>query len=283
MANAPRPTALVTGKIRISYEHLLKAYAAQAGQEEKFSITVILPKSDYATKQKIDAAIAQAIQEGITGKWSGVRPPQVPNPIWDGDGPRQSGEPFPPECRGSWVFTASTKARPEVVDLNCQPIMNATEIYSGMYARASVNFFPYFSAGKKGIGCGLSNVQKLEDGEPLGGRTSAAEDFGSPAAPAQYQAPAYQPPVAPQYHAPVQQYQAPAAPQYAPPAAPVQSQYQQPQPQYAPQAQPQYAPQQSPYAPQPQYQPQPQPQYAPQPQTIDPITGLPPAPPIYGL
>lgn len=243
-----KPTALVTGPVRISYEHLLKAYAAQAGQEEKFSVTVLLPKSDFATKQKIDAAIAQATQEGITGKWNGVRPPQIPTPIWDGDGVRQNGEAFGPECKGCWVFTASTKQRPEVVDQNCQAIISASDIYSGMYARVSINFFAYFSAGKKGIGCGLSNVQKLGDGEPLGSRTSAADDFDTPA-------PAYVPPVAPQYQAPV-------APQYAPP----------PQQYAAPYPQPSVAPM---YAPPPQ-------QYAPQPQ-IDPITGRPQAPGIYGL
>lgn len=244
MTNA-KPTSLVTGRIRISYEHLLKAYAQQPGAEEKFSATVLLPKSDVATKQKIDAAIAAAINDGVTNKWKGVRPPNIPTPIWDGDGVRQSGEPFGPECKGCWVFTASSKLRPGVVDLNVQEILDSTQIYSGMYARVSINFFPYDAAGKRGIGCGLGNVQKLEDGEPLGGRTTAADDFGG----------------APSYPAPQPAYAAPIQPAYQQPAAP---QWGTPPPAYQQPAAPQWG------APPPNYQ------------QVDPITGQPIAP-VYGL
>ncbi|MFA9380172.1 MAG: DUF2815 family protein [Acetanaerobacterium sp.] len=209
MSNA-KPTALVTGKVRISYEHLVKEYANQQGAEPKFSATLLIPKSDTATRQRIDAAIQAAIQEGTAGKWGGSRPQQPPVPIYDGDGLRPSGEAFGAECAGCWVMTASSKLRPNVVDINIQPILDATQIYSGMYARVSINFFAYNSAGKKGIGCGLGNVQKLEDGEPLGGRTTAEEDFGG--------APAYQqtPPPAqyPQYAQQPQQF----PPQYGTPA-----------------------------------------------------------------
>jgi hypothetical protein len=144
--------------------------------------------------------------------------------------------PFGAECKGHWVFTASSKQAPQVVDLSLNPIINPTEIYSGMFARVSVQFFPYANSGKKGIGCGLGNVQKLEDGEPLGGRTTAADDFGGGA----YQAPAPQQPVQQQ-----PQYAAAPAPNYAPPA-------------------------QQPYAPPAQQQPPQQ-----QPVQYDPITGAP--------
>ena len=93
------------------------------------------------------------------------------------------GLPFGPECKGCWVFTASSKADypPEVVDAMCNPIINQSEVYSGIYGRVSVTFFPYAFGGKKGIGCGLGPVQKLEDGEALsGGSVSAAQAFGAP-------------------------------------------------------------------------------------------------------
>lgn len=191
-----KTTNVTTGEVRISYEHLLKPYAQQPGAEEKYSATLLLPKSDYATKQRIDAAVQAAIQEGVTGKWGGVRPPQVSTPFHDGDGVRPNGEPFGPECDGCWVMTASSKQRPEIVDLGMNPIIDATEIYSGVYARININFFAYFNSGKKGIGCGLGPVQKTRDGEPLGGRVSASEAFGGyPAAPATgyTSAPAQQP------------------------------------------------------------------------------------------
>ncbi len=173
-----KPTSVTTNEVRISYEHLLKPHANQPGAEEKYSATLLIPKTDVQTKQRIDAAIQAAIQEGIAGKWGGARPANPAIPIYDGDGLRPNGEPFGPECKGHWVMTASSKRKPEIVDLNLNPILDATEIYSGMYARVNVNFFAYNTAGKKGIGCGLGPVQKTRDGEPLGFRVTAAEAFG---------------------------------------------------------------------------------------------------------
>lgn len=175
-----KPTQLTTGEVRISYEHLLKPYAQQPGAEEKFSATILVPKSDVATKQRLDAAVQAAITEGVSSKWGGVRPPQPPTPIHDGDGLRPNGEEFGPECKGCWVMTASSKQRQDIVDMNMNSIIEPTEVYSGMYARVCLNFFAYNSNGKKGIGCGLGPVQKTRDGDPLGGRITASEAFGAP-------------------------------------------------------------------------------------------------------
>lgn len=174
-----KPTRVVTDKVRLSYVHLFQPYAHQQGQDPKYSCTVLVPKTDTATKARIDAAIEAAKQEGASSKWGGQIPPVVPVPVYDGDGVRPSdGQPFGDECKGHWVFTASSKQAPQVVDQAINPIIDQSEVYSGMYARVSVNFFAYNSNGRKGIGCGLNNVQKLADGEVLGGRTTAAEDFG---------------------------------------------------------------------------------------------------------
>ncbi len=228
MANS-KPTTVTTGEVRISYEHLLTPQVKRQGDAPKFSATLLIPKSDVATKQRIDAAIQAAIAEGASSKWGGVRPPQIPVPIYDGDGVRPSdGMPFGDECKGHWVMSASSKTRQDIVDLNLQPIINATEIYSGMYARVNINFFPYKAeeGGKKGIGCGLGPVQKTRDGEPLAGGVSAEEAFGGAQggfAPPPQAAPGYSQPVYPQqpYAAPQQ----PAAPWHTPgypaqPAAP---------------------------------------------------------------
>ena len=194
---------VVTGKVRLSYVALVLPRNDQNGNP-KYSVTVLLPKSDVQTKMTIDRAIAEAIEEGKKGKWNGLVPPNVPTPIHDGDGVKQDGSPFGPECRGHWVFTASTNAdpsrsKPEVIDANLQPILDASQIYSGMYGRVSVNFAPYFSAGKKGIGCYLNHVQKLADGEPLAGtKASANDDFGGAPAYPQAAQPQYQQPAYPQ-------------------------------------------------------------------------------------
>ncbi|MCL6598967.1 MAG: DUF2815 family protein [Alicyclobacillus macrosporangiidus] len=201
-----KPTTVTTGQVRLSYVHLTQPYA-RPGQEPRYSVTVLLPKSDVATKQRIDAAIEAAIQEGITRVWNGVRPPMIKTPIYDGDGVRPNGEPFGPECKGHWVFTASSKQPVEIVDLSLNPIINPTEIYSGMYARVNINFFPFNQNGNRGIGCGLGPVQKVADGEPLGGRAPTAQEaFGAPMAPQ----PAPQP-AAPAYSAPVYGAAQPAA------------------------------------------------------------------------
>lgn len=180
---AVRPTQIVTGKVRLSYAHLFKPYAHNSGQEPKYSVTILVPKTDTATKADIDSAIEAAKQDGMASKWGGQMPPVVAIPVYDGDGVRPSdGQPFGEECKGHWVFTASSKQAPAVVDQAVQPILDQSEVYSGMYARVSINFFAYNSNGRKGVGAGLNNVQKLADGEPLGGRTTAAEDFGAPVA-----------------------------------------------------------------------------------------------------
>ena len=176
-------TNVTTGEARLSYVHLFKPHAQQPGAEEKFSCTILVPKSDTATKARIDAAIEAAKQKGIANKWNGVCPPIVPDPVYDGDGTRPSdGMPFGAECKGHWVFTASAKADypPEVVDQNGNPMINQSEMYSGVYAMVNVEFYPYAFGGKKGIGCGLGPVKKVRDGEPLGGSApSAAQVFGA--------------------------------------------------------------------------------------------------------
>lgn len=127
------PKRVVTGKVRLSYVHLFTPRAGLNGGDPKFSATLLIPKSDVATRQRIDAAIAAAIQEAVGSKWNGVRPPVIATPIHDGDGVKADGTPFPEECRGHWVMTASSQAdrKPDVVDINLNPIINQSEIYSG--------------------------------------------------------------------------------------------------------------------------------------------------------
>lgn len=176
-------TNVTTGEVRLSYVHLFKPYAFQAGQEEKYSTTILLPKTDTATKARIDAAIQAAKQKGANGAWNGVVPPVVPDPIWDGDGVKQDGTPFGAECKNHWVFTARSNPDypPEVVDQAGNPIINHSEVYSGCYALVNVEFYPYNFNGKKGVGCSLGPVKKMRDGEALGGAApTAAQAFGAP-------------------------------------------------------------------------------------------------------
>lgn len=245
-------TTVTLGEVRFSYCNLFQPYAHQTNAEPKYSVTVLVPKSNAQAKAAIDAAVNAAIEAGVSKNWNGIRPPLISICVHDGDGPRPSdGQPFGEECRGHWVFTASSKQAPFVVDANVQPILQQSEVYSGMYGRVSVNFFPYNSNGKKGLGCGLNGVQKLRDGEPLSARVTAEEAFAPAAA-------------QPQYAPPANTYAAPAQPQYAPAPNPGYPSY--PQQSAAPAQTPGY-PQQSGGYP------------------IDPITGqpIPTGMPILGM
>ena len=213
------PMKVLTGECRLSYCNLTTPRAAQQGGEPKYSVTLLIPKTDVATKADIDAAIQAAANEALSKVWNGARPPQLRVPIYDGDGVRPSGVPFGDECKGHWVMTASTKNKPQVVgmdNINCE--LAPSDIYSGMFARVTIRFFGYSNSGNKGIGCGLGNVMKTRDGEALAGSASASVDFaGVGAAPAA--APAYgvnpTAPAAPAYGV---NPAAPAAPAYQPPA-----------------------------------------------------------------
>lgn len=171
-------TSVTLLNVRLSYVHLMKPYSNDPQQAPKYSCTILLPKSDVQGKARIDAAIEAAKQAGLIKKFGGQMPPQLPIPVYDGDGYTASGNKFGPECAGCWVFNASSAAdRPvEIVDRNMNKILDATQVYSGMYANINVNFFAYSAPGRKGIGCGLGPVQKVADGEPLGGSAPAASD-----------------------------------------------------------------------------------------------------------
>lgn len=226
------PMKVLTGECRLSYCNLTTPRAAQQGGEPKYSVTLLIPKTDVATKADIDAAIQAAANEALSKVWNGARPPQLRVPIYDGDGVRPSGVPFGDECKGHWVMTASTKNKPQVVgidNINCE--LAPSDIYSGMYARVTIRFFGYSNSGNKGIGCGLGNVMKTRDGEALAGSASASVDFaGVGAAPAA--APAYGVnPTAPAASAYGVNPAAPAAPAYGVnPAAPAAPAYQPPAP-----------------------------------------------------
>ena len=164
---------VVTGpKCRMSYANVWEAKAMQ-GQEAKFSVAILVPKSDKVTVQKIKDAIAAARAQGKEKFGKGWDTNALGLPLHDGD----EEKPDDPAYAGHFYFNASSKSRPQIVDADINPIMDQDEFYSGCYARASVNFYAYNNV-KKGVGVGLNNLMKTADGERLGGGSTAAEDFG---------------------------------------------------------------------------------------------------------
>ncbi len=166
-------TKVVTGKVRFSYANLFQPRAMVEGQDPKYSVCLLINKQDTATIEKIKNAIDAAISEGMSSKWGGRKPANLKLPLRDGDMDR-TGQ---PEYAGHYFVNASSMQAPGVVDQALNPVMDPTEVYSGCYGRASVNFYTFDKAGNRGVACGLQNVQKLSDGEPFSGRTRAEDDF----------------------------------------------------------------------------------------------------------
>ncbi len=169
---------VVTGKVRFSYVNVFEAKSIN-GSTPKYSVSLIIPKDDTNTLKKIEAAIEAAYKNGESKlKGTGRTVPAlsvIKTPLRDGDLERPDDEAY----ANSFFINTNATRKPGVVDTSLNPIIDPEEVYSGCYGRASINFYAFNSNGNKGIACGLNNLQKLEDGEPLGGRSSAASDFAT--------------------------------------------------------------------------------------------------------
>ena len=173
-----KSTEVITGRnTRFSYLNVNEPKAAFDGGKPKFSASLLISKSDTATLEKIRAAIQAAYEQGegiLRGAGQSVPPlDKIRTPLRDGDKER----PGDPAYKGHYFMNANSAYKPEVVDENRDPILDSSELYSGIYGRACVSFFANNHSGNRGLGCGLQCLQKLADGEPLGGRRRAADVF----------------------------------------------------------------------------------------------------------
>jgi hypothetical protein len=171
------PTKVITGpQTRWSYANVWDAKSINGGTP-KFSVSLIIPKSDMVTVNKIKAAIQAAYEEGeskLKGNSRSVPPlSAIKTPLRDGDAER----PDDPAYANSYFINANSTTAPGIVDADRNPILERSEVYSGVYGRASINLYAFNTNGNKGIACGLNNLQKIRDGEPLGSRSRAEDDF----------------------------------------------------------------------------------------------------------
>jgi len=173
------PMKVITGPdTRWSFANVWEPKAINGGTP-KYSVSLIIPKSDTRTVAKIKAAIEAAYREGeakLKGNGKTVPPlAAIKTPLRDGDTER----PDDPAYANAYFINANSATAPGIVDADRQPILNRSEVYSGVYGRASINFYAFNSNGNKGIACGLNNLQKIRDGEPLGGKSRAEDDFAT--------------------------------------------------------------------------------------------------------
>ena len=177
MAKFNNPTKVITGvNTRWSYVNAWEPKSINGGAP-KYSVSLIIPKSDTKTLEKIRAAIQAAYEEGQSKlKGNGRSVPALSalkTPLRDGDAERPDDEAY----ANSYFVNANSGTEPGIVDADRNPILERSEVYSGVYGRASINFYAFNSNGNKGIACGLNNLQKIRDGEPLGGKSRAEDDF----------------------------------------------------------------------------------------------------------
>lgn len=181
MANIVNRTKVITGvNTRWSYANVWDPKSINGGTL-KYSVSLLIPKDDTVTVNKIKAAIQAAYEEGeskLKGNGKTVPPlSTLKQPLRDGDLERPDDEVY----AGCYFINANSATAPGIVDADRQPILERSEVYSGVYGRASINLYAFNSNGNRGIACGLNNLQKIRDGEPLGGKSRAEEDFASEA------------------------------------------------------------------------------------------------------
>jgi len=167
-------TQITTGKVRFSYLNVFTPRKNDDGPD-KYGVTLLIPKTDTATLNKIKAA-----QEAAKAKWveSGKKlPPNLKSTLHDGDGTRPEGDDFGPECAGHYVITVNSNNKPAVVYADKTPITDPQELWSGCYGRAVLNFYVYDFKGKKGISAGINGIMKVHDGEPLAGGVVTDADW----------------------------------------------------------------------------------------------------------
>lgn len=170
-------TKVITGpRTRWSYANVWDPKSINGGKP-KYSVSLIIPKDDTVTVERIKAAVQAAYEEGeskLKGNSKTVPPlSAIKTPLRDGD----LEKPDDPAYANSYFINANSDSAPDIVDADRQPILERSEVYSGVYGRASINLYAFNTNGNKGIACGLNNLQKIRDGEPLGGKSRAEDDF----------------------------------------------------------------------------------------------------------
>ena len=178
MSKVMNPTKVITGKRTVmSYLNVNEPKAPMGGGTPKYSVSLIIPKSDTVTIAKIRSAIQAAYDEGqskLKGNNKFVPALEdIKTPLRDGDKERKGDDAY----ANAYFVNANSTTKPGVVDADRNPILDSSELYSGIIGRASINFYAFNSNGNRGIACGLNNIQKLADGTPLGGHSRAEDDF----------------------------------------------------------------------------------------------------------
>lgn len=159
------------GEVRFSYCKVWEPSGPTDLDPGKYSVSILIPKTDTKTLAAIQRAIEEAKAEGAVkfqGKTNGLR-----MPLRDGDVERPDDDAY----KGMYFMNAKSKTQPGIVGPNKLPIIDQTEFYSGCWGYAAVSFYAYNSNGSKGIAVGLQHLMKTRDDESFQGGMSIDEAF----------------------------------------------------------------------------------------------------------
>lgn len=171
-AKVASPTRVVTRKVRLSYFNGWEPRSIEEGAEKKYGTAILIPKSDTETIDRIAKAV-EHLKAEYKAKNGGKLPARFKTPLRDGDEERPDDEAY----AGHYFLNATSRNKPGIVDRELQPITDQEKVYSGCYARVSMNFYLFDVSGNRGIAAGLENIQKLADGPALSGGSRPEDDF----------------------------------------------------------------------------------------------------------
>lgn len=179
MSKLMNPTKVILGKNTLwSYVNVWTPKQIADNATPKYSISCII-KKDSPDVEKVRKAIKAAYDEGQAKlKGNGKTVPALENlktPLRDGDAERSDD----PAYKGCYFINANSLTAPGIVDVDVNPILDHSEVYSGCRGRVSISFYCFNNSGNKGIAASLNNLQKISDDTPLGSKPTAASDFAT--------------------------------------------------------------------------------------------------------
>ncbi len=168
-----KTSKMTTGLVRFCFCNVLTPRQNDNGDDE-YTCMVLIPKSDKKTITQIRKMVDTLKKD----YWGNKVPPKYKGPLRDGDDyvNEETGEQDPNRL-GHYYMNVKSKFKPDVVDKYKEKIEDERGFYSGCYGLACINFYVYDNKKNKGISAGLSSIMKIKDGDPLGGASSAEQDF----------------------------------------------------------------------------------------------------------
>lgn len=164
--------------VRLSYLKAWEPGPTPSG-DEKYGCSVLIPMGNTEDLNAIDQAVKAAIAVGLEkNKFTKAQVKGLRTPLRNGSD-EVANEDKGPEYDGMMFLNASSKNPPGIVGPDGKKLMQQELLYSGVWALVDVNFFPYNTAGNRGIGVGLNNIMRVRDDERLDGRRDAEEAFAN--------------------------------------------------------------------------------------------------------